>query len=143
LRTAGPPPNPSHMKSAALFLLVVLTASCSDLTAPLPSIAGTWQYTVTSPRFISHNRTGTIRIVDDDPRTARFDGSYTFHDAAGESRSGLLTGAFITRDSIWFRFIDTRFEVHEAKLLNGSGAGEIFFLTQVYETSGSQLTLHR
>lgn len=124
-------------------MLLLVVGGCNDLTTPLPPLTGTWQYAVTSAEFVRHNRVGSIRIVDDDPRSARFDGTYSFRNAQGETLSGSLIGAFITRDSIWFRFVDNRLEYHEAKLTGGIGSGEIFFLTLTYEASGSRFTLRR
>ena len=133
----------SRMKAVFLFFAGLLHVGCNDLTAPLPAIAGSYQYVATSTVSARHKRIGTIRIFDDDPLSARFDGSYSFTNGYGELISGQLVGAFITRDSIWFRFVDDRLEYHEANLTNNTGAGEIFFLTETYRSSGTHFTLRR
>src|SRR5687767_13980317 len=101
-------PYPDHdigMRSfrlLALFVALFLVA-CNDLTAPLPSIAGTYQYSAVNSAIPAHNRQGVIRIEDEDRRTARFDGTYSYSLADGSVVSGRLTGAFVAPTRIWFR----------------------------------------
>src|SRR5262245_15265094 len=93
--------------------LTLLSAACNDLTAPLPKVDGTYTYQSRSPDFVSLNRTGTVKIEDFDRRTASFTGTFDFVSATGEHETGFLTGAFVTREHIYFRFLNTRFQVHE------------------------------
>ena len=87
------------------------------------------------------SRRGTVTFVDDDRRTARFDGTFEYIDARGRQVSGQLTGAFMQPDRIWFRFQDENLVIHEGDLLFGIGGGEIFFQGLTYETTGATYSL--
>ncbi len=122
---------------------IALSYGCNDLTDPLPSIAGTYTYQSRSGDFSSLNRNGTITIDDFDRRTARFTGTFDFVNDAGVHATGGLLGAFVTRDHIYFRFLNSQFEYHEANYLLGRASGEIFVQGIVYESTGSTFTLTR
>ena len=126
-----------------LILLSAFAAGCNDLTDPLPDITGTFDYTSFSSDFVSLNRQGTITIVDSDPRTARFDGTYSYSVGAAAPVTGNLMGAFITPDRIWFRFLDSPVVFHETDLGVLFSTGEIYFLSTTYEPSGAIFTLRR
>ena len=126
-----------------LILSFAFAAGCNDLTDPLPDITGTFDYTSFSSDFVSLNRQGTITIVDSDPRTARFDGTYSYTVGGGAPVTGNLIGAFTTRDRIWFRFLDSPVVFHEADLGFVFSTGEIYFLSTTYEPSGATFTLRR
>ena len=126
-----------------LILLFALAAGCNDLTDPLPDITGTFDYASFSSDFVSLNRQGTITIVDSDPRTARFDGTYSYTVGAGAPVTGNLIGAFITPDRIWFRFLNSPVVFHETDLGVVFSTGEIYFLSTTYEPSGALFTLRR
>ena len=131
----------SVRRVVAAVVLCAGFAGCNDLTAPLPSIAGTYQYTSSSELYTSLNRTGTLTIVDLDPRTARFDGDFTYIAIDGRQVSGQLTGAFVRPDRIYFRFLTDRFQYHEADFSAGFAAGEIFLQGLTYASTGSTFTL--
>jgi len=126
-----------------LILMLALAAGCNDLTDPLPDITGTFDYTSFSSDFVSLNRQGTITIIDSDPRTARFDGTYSYTVGAGAPQTGNLIGAFITTDRIWFRFLNSPVVFHETDLGVVFSTGEIYFLSTTYEPSGALFTLRR
>ena len=117
-------------------------AACNDLTEPLPSIAGTHAYEVTAPNGALARR-GFVRIADSDTRTARFDGTFSYTTGDGRNVTGNLTGAFITRDSVWFRFLDERFVYHEARYERGRGSGQIFLQQFSYEPTGLTFSFDR
>lgn len=123
-------------------LLLVCTVACNDLTEPLPAVAGTYDYV--SAGAPARTRQGSITIVDQDRRTARFDGTFVYVTSAGSTVSGALTGAFMSANRIWFRFLTERFEYHEATFVTGTSAlGEIFIQGITYESTGSTFTLSR
>jgi hypothetical protein len=124
-------------------LLVMCSAvACNDLTEPLPSIDGPYDYISTGAA--ARTRRGSILIIDRDRRTARFDGTFDYVSSDGETVSGALTGAFMSTNRIWFRFLTERFEYHEATYVSGSTAiGEIFVQGITYEPTGSTFTLSR
>jgi hypothetical protein len=126
-----------------LILSSVLAAGCNDLTDPLPSIAGSYDYTSFSSEFISLNRRGSITIVDTDRRTARFDGTYQFSVGTAAPVTGNLIGAFVTPDHIWFKFLDHPTVFHETDLGVVFSTGEIFFQGATYEPSGATFSLRR
>ena len=138
--------TPRHDIVMRLSWLAVLTAAltssaCNDLTAPLPAIAGRYDYVARSSEFTAHNRQGTIEIVDENPRTARFDGTYRYTLVNGTVVTGRLTGAFVSPTRIWFRFLDDRLEYHEADYTGFGADGEIFFQTLRYDPSGTTFSL--
>ena len=126
--------------TTVLFGIAGITSGCNDLTEPLPAIAGTYRYASTSSTFPSLTRRGTITIVDADRRTARFDGEFEIT-AGGDLIRGRLSGAFMSADRIWFRFLNEKFEYHEAQLGFGSGHGEIFFQGLTYTPTGATFSL--
>ena len=124
--------------------LGLFATACNDLTEPLPRVDGTYTYQSFSPDFVALNRNGTVKIEDFNRRSATFSGTFDFVSATGEHETGFLTGAFVTRDHIYFRFLNTRFQVHEADYLLGRANGEIFFQGVFYESSGATFILvHR
>jgi hypothetical protein len=91
----------------------LLFSGCNDLTDLLPGIAGTYTYQSRSSDFVSLTRNGVVTIDDFDRRTASFTGTFDFTDDAGRHVTGSLLGAFVTRDHVYFRFLNSRFEFHE------------------------------
>jgi hypothetical protein len=128
---------------AAMLAGGVSSSSCNDLTDPLPGIAGTYTYQSRSADFVSLNRNGVVTFEDFDRRTASFAGTFDFTDDAGRHITGSLLGAFVTRDHIYFRFLNSHFEFHEANYALGRANGEIFVQGIQYEPTGSTFTLVR
>lgn len=127
----------------ALLLFVAAASACNDLTEPLPRVQGTYDYAATSTQFPSLNRRGTLSILDLDRRTARFEGTFQYVTANGQSVSGQLIGAFTSQNRIWFRFLHEQQVFHEASFDSdlGSGSGEVFFLGLIYEPISATFTL--
>jgi hypothetical protein len=123
--------------------LAFCAAACNDLTEPLPTIQGTYAYRSTSQVSPAHNREGMITIVDSDPRSARFDGSYQYVTADGERVAGQLIGAFVHSERIWFRFLDERQFFHEGDFILGVSAGRVFFLGLNYVPTSTTFSLLR
>jgi hypothetical protein len=130
------------MRRLVLPLLAIACVACNDLTEPLPAIQGTYDYVAVSSSFTSLNRRGTITIVDSNPRTASFDGTFSYVDPSG-SVTGRLIGAFVTPNHVWFRFLDERFLFHEADLSVLIGTGELYQQGITYEPVGATFTLRR
>jgi len=122
---------------------ILLLGSCNDLTDPLPGISGTYTYQSRSSDFVRLNRNGVITIDDFNRRTAAFTGTFDFVNDAGEHVTGGLLGSFVTRDHIYFRFLNSHFEFHEGSYALGRANGEIFFQGITYESSGSTFSLIR
>jgi hypothetical protein len=132
------------MKRGWLLALIVCfgPTACNDLTEPLPPIDGSYEYTTTGG-VASLNRRGTVTIVDVDPLSARFEGTFEYRTRGGQTASGQFIGAFIERDRIWFRFLDEKLLVHEGVLSAGRGSGNVFFLGPTYENTGATFSLRR
>jgi hypothetical protein len=125
------------------LLLIGGLAACNDLTAPLPTIAGSYSYVSAGGDEPSRQRQGTIIIVDRDRRTARFDGNFTYVSNDGSSVTGALIGGFMTTDRIWFRFLTEPFEFHEATYLSNTASGEIFLQGVFYFRTDAAFSLRR
>ena len=122
-------------------VVLVSAAACNDITEPLPSIEGIYSYNSTGGLNPARQRQGSITIIDRDRLTAGFVGTFAYTSIDGNSTSGDLIGAFMTRDRIWFRFLTEPFEYHEATFLANAAAGEIFIQGRTYFRTGSTFTL--